>query len=668
MNLINYARQWYRQSILHRLFLSSVLVWLIATFVLLTGSAALLYQTQNQLIQKDLDRDVIRAAQILVDRVYKFDQETRSIIADAVQVNSILQSHSLTNSSWLFIPTKITEVASVTLRSDCQQSASISNFKELLICFKYPYQRDQQAGYVLRSFPIKELLSELVTWDTHSRIWRLELAQLPFIESNFDAVVAANTWRAVTRLPFAGDFQDLQMDLSLSDSDPAVLGVIYWYWITLCGLIFLVFLGFIFLSWRQMRYNLAPLTRLAHEVSLINSNYHDWSAWKHTFSDEVGVLQEGLRQSFQNIQELNRDLEVTVQMRTQALQESMLIATERAIQVENLFELSPMGLIEVNEDQKLGLINKQAHLWLHLDVDQVKTIKELEWHVQKHIDMMEHRLTDLWLRDDVQELIGKTCAGSSKEIAFGCVKESGRVRLIYMRDISTQQSLERQRKDFLAATAHELRTPLSSIVGYAQLAQKKSGDPQEHLRVIERQALHMKHVLEDLNVLFQTGPDSNWQYIFQREYFSSWLREFLDQNPLDESRVWDISLTDHLRPVSIDPTRMAQVMLNLLSNAFKYSPANSLIKIACQSAKIDNREGVMTSVMDSGMGISKQDQNQLFRPYFRASSALKFPGTGLGLVVVQEIIAAHKGELFITSTIGQGTTVEFFLPYSAHGI
>jgi signal transduction histidine kinase len=650
---------------LHRLFLSSVLVWLITIILLLTGSAALLYQTQNQLIQKDLDRDVVRAAQILVDRVYRFDQETRSTISDANQLESILQSHSLQNSSWIYIPAKNTEIhASVTLRSDCQHAKPISNSEILLICFVYPHQRDQQTGYVVRSFPIKELLSELVTWDTHSRIWRVELPQLPIIESNFDEDIAAETWRAVTRLPFAGDFQELQVDLSLSDSDPAILGVIYWYWIALCGLIFLVFLGFIFLSWRQMRYNLAPLTRLAHEVSLVDSDYHDWSVWKHDFSDEVGVLQESLKKSFQNIQELNQHLEATVQMRTKALQETMLIATERAIQIQNLFELSPMGLIEVNEDNRLGLINKQAHLWLHLEINQVKTLEELESHVQKYIDIKGHRLTDLWSNDHVQELIGKTYVGSSKEIAFGCVREVGRVRLIYLRDISSQQSLERQRKDFLAATAHELRTPLSSIVGYAQLALKKSGDSQEHLRVIEKQALHMKHILKDLNVLFQTGAHSNWEYSFQREYFSSWLREFLDQNPLDQSRAWDISLTDNLRPVSIDPSRMAQVMLNLLSNAVKYSPAYSLIKISCHAAKLDSREGVMISVADSGMGISEQDQKEIFRPYFRANSALKFPGTGLGLLVVKEIVVAHKGELFIKSSPGQGTVVEFFLPYT----
>jgi signal transduction histidine kinase len=225
----------------------------------------------------------------------------------------------------------------------------------------------------------------------------------------------------------------------------------------------------------------------------------------------------------------------------------------------------------------------------------------------------------------------------------------------------------RARDDLLAVAAHELKTPLTAVVGYTQTLQMRaaregslSRRDQDTLRVIAAQAQRL-HMLID-SVLDLTRLHNQQIQI---------ARQVLDLAAVARQAVADARLTAarHLlefrsseAPVVIvgDSLRLEQVIRNLLDNAVKYSPADGVITICVEQR---NAEAVLT-ISDQGIGIPEAARARLFERFYRASNldSRRVPGTGIGLSIVTEIVALHGGVVEVDSVEGQGSTFTVRLP------
>ena len=219
--------------------------------------------------------------------------------------------------------------------------------------------------------------------------------------------------------------------------------------------------------------------------------------------------------------------------------------------------------------------------------------------------------------------------------------------------------------EFVASVSHELRTPLTSILGYVDLIRdhaEELPEPVNHyLEVTHRNAERLLRLVTDLLSTAQTEAGT-----------LRMAREPIDLTALAHqclasfrarATAADVTIDAAISPVSsidADPTRITQVLENLLSNALKYTPAGGSVTVSL----VEEGSQPVLCVRDTGIGMSPSDRAQLFTKFFRARTAEEraIPGVGLGLVVCKAIVDAHDGTIEVDSTEGEGTTVRVTLP------
>lgn len=233
--------------------------------------------------------------------------------------------------------------------------------------------------------------------------------------------------------------------------------------------------------------------------------------------------------------------------------------------------------------------------------------------------------------------------------------------VVRMRDNLRQ--FEQRKDDFIKMASHELKTPVTTIKGYAQLLQLHTAEKDpfltNSLSAIERQVAKLTKLITDLldATKIETG-----QLTIKKEIFP--ISEII--NPLENevraiSRTHSLVINQHADPlIYADRDRISQVLSNLLENAIKYSPGGSQVII---TAGLD-RDSAIISFEDFGIGISKTDEEKIFERFYRATGKNEdtFPGFGIGLFIVKEIITLHKGRVWVKSEKGKGSTFFISLP------
>jgi PAS domain S-box-containing protein len=231
-----------------------------------------------------------------------------------------------------------------------------------------------------------------------------------------------------------------------------------------------------------------------------------------------------------------------------------------------------------------------------------------------------------------------------------------------IRDVTEMRRFEQAREEFLATAAHELKTPLAVVKAYAQLMKRRGqGDPSA-LLVIERQTDRLARIVQQLLEVsrFRSGVGVE----LRRERFD------LGDLATDVAGRMRAVTVDAVRverpdaiPVLGDPDRIAQVMLNLLENAIRFSPLGGEVAIAVRR---EDRDAVV-SVRDHGVGIPAERQDRIFERFYRAHAGTSqdYGGLGLGLDVSREIVARHGGRMWFESEQGEGSTFSFSLPLAA---
>lgn len=236
------------------------------------------------------------------------------------------------------------------------------------------------------------------------------------------------------------------------------------------------------------------------------------------------------------------------------------------------------------------------------------------------------------------------------------------------------QAANQAKTEFMSVASHELKIPMTSIKGYARMmemvgATSLSEQQREFLQIITSNVDRMSRLVSDLLDVSRIEA-GRIQLEMGQVYINEVVEEVLQsvQTQLQEKQLQvEVAVPNTLPPVWADHGRLVQVMTNLISNAYKYTPEAGKIEIR---AKVVNGHGdkqLSVAVADTGYGISDEDQQQLFRKFFRATdqNIRDVPGTGLGLAITRSMIEMHGGEIWFNSTLGEGSTFGFDLPLEA---
>jgi PAS domain S-box-containing protein len=230
----------------------------------------------------------------------------------------------------------------------------------------------------------------------------------------------------------------------------------------------------------------------------------------------------------------------------------------------------------------------------------------------------------------------------------------------------TLRDSDRMKTEFISTAAHELRTPLTSILGFSQVLLSPGNENlldaerREFLNYIHQQARALSGMVADMldiariesgqGLTLKRVPSTVGELVIQ-------LSPFLQSGP-ERSR-FELAIAAESAPLLVDKAKMAEVFENLLSNALKYSPPGSPIRIAGEIAG----ESYRFTVADRGIGMTPDQVAKVFDKFYRAdSSNTAIGGLGLGMSIVRNIIEAHGGNIWVESEPGRGTTVHFLLP------
>ncbi|MHC1723341.1 MAG: ATP-binding protein [Aminipila sp.] len=241
--------------------------------------------------------------------------------------------------------------------------------------------------------------------------------------------------------------------------------------------------------------------------------------------------------------------------------------------------------------------------------------------------------------------------------------------IILLQDITQRQKLENMQMDFVANVSHELKTPLTTIKSYTEtLLDGCVEDPatvNEFLEIIDNEADRMNRLVKDLLQLSRL--DNNQEILNRKEgNLISLLKSAVKKVELtaaNKDQHLNCLFNDEERiPVDMDKDRVEQVILNVISNAIKYTTEGGRIDI--DALKMD--KNAVITVTDNGIGIPETEQSRVFERFFRVDKARSraLGGTGLGLAISKQIVEGHQGTIELESKEGKGTKVTITLPLS----
>lgn len=353
--------------------------------------------------------------------------------------------------------------------------------------------------------------------------------------------------------------------------------------------------------------------------------------------------------------------------RQQQLEEQL---SERASGTQTIVTAMQEGLLVVDIDGRVRLANRAFRELFGLG-EKVPRAPILE--VIRNSDL--DRLTKQTLqtgephREEI-EIAGQS-NGSGRFMELSAVptrNESGQLTgaAILFHDISQLKHMDEIRRDFVANVSHELRTPLSILRGYIETLMEDPEISDEELnRILEVMKKHsdrLTALTEDLLTLARlesSHPNLKFEDVRLSELFAGIVRDWGKRFTEKQLRI-EVSVGASIPVLRADPTRLQEVLYNLLDNAVKYSHPGGRIRLAATR----RNDHVEISVSDTGVGIPETDVSRIFERFYRADKARsrELGGTGLGLSIVKHIAHMHGGSVEAESAVGQGTTIRVVLP------
>lgn len=347
-------------------------------------------------------------------------------------------------------------------------------------------------------------------------------------------------------------------------------------------------------------------------------------------------------------------------------------------QLHAMLNATTEGMMLLSPENKVLRINEAF--------ERMFSIRDREVKNRPFIDMSEH-----WNRvfgdDSIIECISDNSVGETVDerdftqkwptkrelqVYFASVRNADGAylgRLVVFRDVTQERKVERLKSEFVSLVTHEFRTPLTSIKGYTEMmldgdTGKLNQEQVEFLETVLRNANHLSELVEEL--LDVSRIESGAMRLDIEEVriesvikdIATRMRPQLENK--DQNLLVDIPVDTPM--VEGDSTRITQILMNLVSNAHKYTPSGGRIEISVQVSG----DYLQVDVSDNGIGLSEDEQQKLFSKFFRAENpeTIKEGGTGLGLWITRSLVEMQGGEIDVESTLGKGSTFSFTIPVS----
>jgi two-component system, OmpR family, sensor histidine kinase VicK len=323
------------------------------------------------------------------------------------------------------------------------------------------------------------------------------------------------------------------------------------------------------------------------------------------------------------------------------------------------------GVIATDRNGAITLMNAPAESLIGRSADEVRgqfLIEVLNLN-EKIVDITEIQETGsiiIDMSDDDQYLLLR-CNFSIVQDEYEQI--SGFITVIS--DVTEQEQIEQERREFVSNVSHELRTPLTTMRSYLEAltdgAWKDEGIAPHFLDVTQQETDRMIRLVNDLLQLSRMDS-SNYTMEWQRIDFTEFFHHVIDR--FDMNKREDIHFERYLPKgeaiVTVDQDKMMQVLDNIISNAIKYSPDGGTIRFRLRK----DSQKLLISISDEGMGIAHEKLDKIFERFYRTDKARtrKLGGTGLGLAIAKDLVDAHHGVIWAESKEGRGTTVLFTIP------
>ena len=386
------------------------------------------------------------------------------------------------------------------------------------------------------------------------------------------------------------------------------------------------------------------------------------------------------RQAIQMELELHRlDLERLVVQRTKELQ-------DRSEQLNTIFSLSPDGFVLFNRRLKVAFANRAFLHMLELEAEEVIGLDENDFSallVRKSLAQSSFvgvAALRAQYKKKQQPDAQATASGHEPRQLFELAAPASRVievlirmseaatvaQILYFRDVTHETEVDRMKSEFLSTAAHELRTPMASIYGYVELLRMREFEApkrQQILETVSRQSELMSSIINELLDLARIESRRGKDFVVERIPLQQLLADAVaGYKPPAERQPPTLPESEAPLWVQVDKQKLQQALLNILSNAYKYSPQGGQVHLRYCHADTELGPQVGVQVCDEGIGMTPEQLGRVCERFYRADASGQIPGTGLGMSIVQEIVQLSGGHLDIQSTQGSGTTVTLWLP------
>ncbi len=351
------------------------------------------------------------------------------------------------------------------------------------------------------------------------------------------------------------------------------------------------------------------------------------------------------------------------------LKEKIRSANEEKGKLKSVFASMEAGILVLDTDDRIETINNASmKIFKVRSLDIIgKTPLEAfrNADMQKALDRFKETGIPLSL-----EIVLEAEDPATLEVTLSPVQElpKGQEKtMIVLHDVTRLKKLEKTRADFVANVTHEIKTPLTAILGFIETLEEgalyEKEAAQKFLRIIQKHAERLNRMVDDLLVI-SDAELGEMSFFFEEVFLEGVIENIL---PVIETRAFEKRLViekempDDLPPVWADRDRMHQILLNVLDNAVKFTPDKGKILIRVYDGKDGN---VRVEISDTGIGIPKGEIPRLGERFYRVDKARsrELGGTGLGLSIVKHLMTAHNGRMEVKSQLGKGTTVCLIFP------
>ena len=465
-------------------------------------------------------------------------------------------------------------------------------------------------------------------------------------------LIALNEKREGTESDFTANYMDLALPITRGDSDY----IIYildqrasvrelnsqLFQLIIEALAFGLIIS-VLLSFLLSRAMVNPIRALTRGVKRVADG--DFSREIHSEShDEIGVLTTSFNAMASQLQRTLREVE-----------------SERT-KLSTLFLHMTDGVAAFTTDGTLIHMNPATENLLGVRVEQKLSFDEMF----ADLDMpdTDETVSRSFLTNEITRF-GRVL--SVTLAPYGALDGEGGV-IAVIHDVTEQRRLDDARREFVANVSHELRTPLTNIRSYTETLLDAAGElpldtEKQFLGVISSESERMARIVTDLLTLSKLDY-GRMELRMTRFSVSDLLKKVTNAMKLtaeDSGHMILVETEPNLPPMVGDRERIEQVVVNILSNAVKYTPSGGRIRLTAQRAGANH---VRVTVEDNGVGIPADDVPRLFERFYRVDKARSRAagGTGLGLAIAKEIVEQHEGKIALTSEYGKGTTVTITLP------